>query len=279
MYIRVCRNLTIVAGRFTLLAICVFRLSAASLFGIDSSGDFWSISASTGTSTLIGASGLTGTTSLATNSSGTLYTVDGTLALDTINPNTGVGTTGPTVTGLTGSVSGLSFSRSGALYASVTSSTGPQSYLYTIDVRTGIATFVNEITSHDFVTDLAFSPTGKLYAWGLELGGLLLVNPGGSSTPVCAMPSCGPENLDGLSFSYETLYGVTTSELFPGNELLTIDLTTSATTEVGPLGAATDLRGIAFIPRATIPEPASVLLIGVGFAGLTYLARAKRKRV
>jgi hypothetical protein len=60
----------------------------AGLIGISLTGQLISVNATTGTGTLIGTSGVTGTPSLATNNiTGTTYTVDGSNRLDRIDPS------------------------------------------------------------------------------------------------------------------------------------------------------------------------------------------------
>jgi len=217
-----------------------------------------SINTSTGAGTLVGPSGLTVTLSLARDSSGTLFTATtGAIAnLVTINPVTGVGSLGPAITG-TGladiGVSGLSFSSTGVLFASIRDVnlvTPPG--LYTINKVTGAASFIGTISS-DSVTDIAFSPTGTLYGWDNDLGGLVTINTlTGAGTLVHSGPPGG--DLRALTFdSNGNLFGV-------GMGLYRINTTTRATTLVGNIGFPNDFpRGIAF---TAAPEPGTLTLIG-----------------
>ena len=141
-------------------------LEAAGLIGIDNAGHVIGLNTSTGAGTLIGASGVPGPSSLASSPDGTFYTVGSDLHLYTINPATGAGTIGPALSGLgaTFFLNGLAFSESGVLYADALVGSSNTS-LFTINKTTGVATLVGQI-SPDSITDIAFSPSGTLYAWG-----------------------------------------------------------------------------------------------------------------
>jgi hypothetical protein len=111
------------------------------------------VNLSTGAATPLGASGVTtkGGGGLAFSPSGTLYlSASGSSGtLDTLDPTTGVATTGPTLTGAPadGAMDALVFSPSGTLYAVNTDSSGSPTtnFLVTINTTTGAVTSVGAL--------------------------------------------------------------------------------------------------------------------------------------
>ncbi len=242
----------------------------AGLLGIDVSGNLFSINTGSGASTLIGASGVAGTLSLGSAASGSLYTIDNLLRLDTLDLMTGVATTGPTLTGLGPftTLTGVSFSPGGVLFASALGSE-----LLSIDTTTGAATQIGSITSVN-VSDLAFTAGGILYAWEQASNkGLATVNTTTGLGTLVNSNASGLPTITGLSFSPGGILFASSA-----TSLYTIDLSTSAATLVGVFGSANNIRGLAFDPPtiSAVPEPTAISLAGFGMA-LLALRQLRRR--
>lgn len=128
------------------------------------------IDTSSGISTLIGATGLSGIQSLAFDSAGKLFAWDATAGLVTLNRNTGLATD---VNGLADGfdIQTLTFSPSGVLY-------GARATLYTLNPSTGAASVVGTITGADGadIRGLEFiSAVPEPHTWALfGLGALVM---------------------------------------------------------------------------------------------------------
>ena len=250
----------------------------AGLIGVSSTGNVYGVDTSTGAGTLIGSSGLTNLQNLTRDPFGTMFTVDnlggGIFKLDTINPITGAGTVGPTVTGLgsTLSVSGLAFSAADILFASADLPSFTATDLYTINTTTGAATLVGTIST-GANTDIAFAPTGTLYGWNLSSNtGLMTIDTStGLGTVVQAVTT--PLGIVGLAFDAGgNFFGVQTNGTT--SNLYSIDASTGDTTLIGTVGAFA-LPGIAFAP---VPEPGTLLSTLGGLIALSAIGIVRRDR-
>jgi hypothetical protein len=239
-------------------------LEAAGLIGIDNGGHLISLNTSTGVGTLIGASGVPGPSSLVSSPDGTFYTVGSDLRLYTINPATGVGTIGPALSGLgaTFFLNGLAFSAGGVLYADALVGSSNTS-LFTINKTTGVATLVGQI-SPDSITDIAFSPSGTLYAWDAATtnGGLMTVDIATGAGTLVKSGLTAVADIRALRFDAAgNLYAAGLTNFY------TINPATSVPTLIGPTGF-TDVRGIAFTPVYYFSQLA---FGGVYHTTLTYI--------
>ena len=243
----------------------------AGLIGVSFTGQVVNIDTSTGAGTLIGASGLTETLSIARDPSGTLFTADsGDDRLATIDPNTGLATLGPAITGLgtfNSGVSGLAFSAGDVLFATAFNSVG-NTNLYTINTASGAATLIGLVSSTN-VTDIAFSQSGTLYAWDLlsTNGGLMTVNTSTGAGTLVQSGLTGLPTITSLAFDASgNLWGAQTN-------LYRINTGNSASTLIGPTGF--DVRGIAF----TVPEPGTLSIVGIGLLALSVFSLIRMKLV
>ena len=247
-------------GRPTLV-----RGGAATLYNIDPN---------TGAATSIGAIGFNQVGAIDFDTSGTLYGVgnrisDNAQVLLTINPTTGAGTEVGATT-VSAFFQDVSFRNSDdALYGYAGGN------IYTFNISSGVATLLgNAGDGFPSGNGLAFSPFDTLYK--ADNNSLWTINQSnGSATTVTALNyATAGDRANGMDFDNAT--GILWASVRDGGTttyLATIDVGNGNVNYIGLTQSGTDALSVAI---ATIPEPGTLTLVGMGLVGLLTLRRRKK---
>jgi hypothetical protein len=243
---------------------------------------FYSVNTSTGVITHIGSTGVDNIADLTSNQTTTIWGIQAsTDDLVTINPNTGAGTVGPTITGtgLSATIPIYSIAwdpLTGILYGNTSEGAGATAdTLYSINPVTGAATLLGKIGYND-VYALGFGQDGTL--WGVENaddnGGLIDIN-----LTTGAGTLTGNTGVQGI---FDIASDPAGSGFYAGESntfaLYKLNVATATATEVGSYQSVANVAGLAFLnPGAATPEPDSIVLLTAGI-GLIGLATRRRRK-
>jgi hypothetical protein len=265
---------------------CVSMLSfftspaqANTLFAVDypQSATFYTVNQSTGALTAVGPVGLDNIGDLTSDQGSTVYGVQITTnSLVTINQSNGAGTLGPAITGTAGGFPIVSLAYdpfTAVLYGNTSVPFGGATVdqLYSINTTTGAATSIGTIQT-------GVGPLTSIFALGFGQNGNLYGVDGSNNLDLISTTNAGATIVGGtgLTAVYDIASDPTTGTMYAAstgtNSLYTLDLTTGASTLVGPYGSPTNVVGLAFVAT---PEPSALILLTTGMALMLFAARRK----
>ncbi|HEV3166557.1 MAG TPA: PEP-CTERM sorting domain-containing protein [Isosphaeraceae bacterium] len=249
--------------------------------------NLYDLNPTTGAATLVGSTGVRLLIGITADTNGTLYSVSendsGPSNLYTINPTTGLATLVGSL-GVATAEGDLAINpATGTLY--VANALSDQ--LLTVNKTTGLATVVGSFGAPGRdVSGLLFSG-GTLYGLALNdarpdtlvtinltTGAATTVGSTGSNFGVIAALSQDPSTGTAYIAGPATTFG-------NDNQLWTINLATGAAVLSGPItGITSSISGLTPIPKpaSAAPEPASIILAGIGLAGLGLVSLRSRAR-
>jgi PEP-CTERM motif len=192
-------------------------------------------------------------------------------ALVTIDPLTGglLSTVG--ITGARGAITSIAADpTTGKLYGNTTTGFGGDDQLYLIDPTSGVATLLGAIGFRD-VYALGFTQGGELLGISNSTEQLLSLSVlSGLGTAIGATGSNLQYDIASRPED-DLLFGLSSLDM----GLKTYDTTTGAASAVGPYGVSVNLAGLAFLGSATVPEPSTLAILGLGLAGLGVTRRRR----
>jgi hypothetical protein len=273
------KNIVLAAALTLGLGLSQHSANAFVLYGTTGSGgtasSLYTIDASTGASTLVGAIGFNEVVSIDFDpTSGILYGIsNASRALITINTTTGAGTL---VAALSPSFQSpdMTFRPSGVLYS--WSEPGPD-HLNSINLTTGATTDLGASGLGTANTGLDANSAGTIHMKNFDGNVYTIDHTTGAATFLVSLYTSLHGFSNVLAFDpTDRLYSV--NRTGGDSDLYTLDLTTGASTLVGATGLA-NLAALAFAPVPVAAPDAgagTVALLGLGLAGLAFVRGRRR---
>ena len=274
------------AASIAVLSFSVSRAQAETLYGLDypASATLYTVNETSGALTTVGPVGLDNVGDLTSDLVSRLWGIQITTnSLVSINPHTGAGTLGPSITGTAAAAGGPAFPIVSLAYDPLnTTLYGNTSVpyggvladeLYSINTTTGAATALGVI-GENAVYALGFSQAGNLFGVDGNCNLVRINTATGAGTIVGATgldgtSSCGvfdmASGLDGTMYLADNL----TSSLYD------VNLGTGGTTLIGPFGSTTNVVGLAVLAT---PEPGTVVLLATGMV-VAWLGTRRKKHL
>ncbi len=188
-----------------------------------------------------------------------LYVIDYTLnELHTLDTATGIATTIGACTPISVHVwTGATGTAEGTLYASSTDDA--HSYLYTVDIGSGTATVIGEITNATIIIDIAINADGQMYGVDIFADNLVRIDPATGAGTVIGSIGFDADYAQGMDFEpvsgvlYLAAYNATASR----GELRIANTATGSSSLIGvfPDGAETDALAFTAPPSQFLQNP------------------------
>jgi hypothetical protein len=265
-------------------AMCTFSSPArAALYGVDwDAGGFYQVSSSNAALSFMGNTGVPQLADLQYNPyDGRMYAFNASFngsSLYRIDPQTGAAT----LIGGTGFIAvegGLAFGPGGMAYAvSALPNGAVENGLFTMDLNTGAGTMLGVLQGgYQDLNGLAYRPDGMLVGLGGGSGSnaLMLIDPHTFAISMLAPLRPAVGGVGGMAVDGGVAYFCTAGAGSGGSDqLFTFDMYSGSYSLVGSFGhsaTAVGMSGLTGMP--TVPEPRTLVLVGVGLVGLLALRR------